>query len=117
MKASITLEELKAQNIILHARTVRKTTGEKEGMTLELALNGCTSECLQAASEIMVAVAIQTAMKDIAVQTAMEDGKLNPLTLIVNAMIIERNFKKALLSRAEEAGMMGAEGDEHARHQ
>ena len=108
MKASISLEELKAQNIILHARTVRETKGEEEGMTLELALNGCTSECLQAASEIMVAVAVQTAM---------EDGKLNPLTLIVNAMMIECNFKKALLSRAEEAGMMGAEGDEHARHQ
>lgn len=108
MKASISLEELKAQNIILHARTVRETKGEEEGMTLELALNGCTSECLQAASEIMVAVAIQTAM---------EDGKLNPLALVVNAMMIERNFKRALLDRAKEAGMMGAEGDEHARHQ
>ena len=108
MKASISLEELKAQNIILHARTVRETKGEEEGMSLELALNGCTSECLQAASEIMVAVAIQTAM---------EDGKLNPLALVVNAMMIERNFKRALLSRAEEAGMMSAEGDEHARHQ
>ena len=108
MKASISLEELKAQNIILHARTVRETKGEEEGMSLELALNGCTSECLQAASEIMVAVAIQTAM---------EDGKLNPLALVVNAMMIERNFKRALLSRAEEAGMMGAEGDGHAIHQ
>ena len=108
MKASISLEELKAQNIILHARTVRETKGEEEGMSLELALNGCTSECLQAASEIMVAVAVQTAM---------EDGKLNPLALIVNAMMIERNFKRALLDRAKEAGMMGAEGDEHARHQ
>ena len=108
MKASISLEELKAQNIILHARTVRETKGEEEGMTFELALNGCTSECLQAASEIMVAVAIQTAM---------EDGKLNPLALVVNAMMIERNFKRALLDRAKEAGMMGAEGDEHARHQ
>ena len=108
MKASITLEELKARNIILHARTVRETKGDEEGMSLELALNGCTSECLQAVSEIMVAVAIQTAM---------EDGKLNPLALAVNAMIIERNFKRALLDRAKEAGMMGAEGDEHARHQ
>lgn len=108
MKASITLEELKAQNIILHTRTIRETKGEEEGMSLELALNGCTSECLQAASEIMVAVAIQTAM---------EDGKLNPLALVVNAMMIERNFKRALLDRAKEAGMMGAEGDEHARHQ
>ena len=108
MKASITLEELKARNIILHARTVRETKGEEEGMSLELALNGCTSECLQSASEIMVAVAIQTAM---------EDGKLNPLALAVNAMMIERNFKRALLDRAKEAGMMGAEGDEHARHQ
>ena len=77
-------------------------------MSLELALNGCTSECLQAASEIMVAVAIQTAM---------EDGKLNPLALVVNAMMIERNFKRALLDRAKEAGVMCAEGDEHARHQ
>ena len=108
MKASISLEELKAQNIILHARTVRETKGEEEGMSLELALNGCTSECLQAASEIMVAVAIQTAM---------EDGKLNPLALVVNAMMIERNFKRALLDRAKEAGVMSAEGDEHARHQ
>ena len=108
MKASISLEELKAQNIILHARTVRETKGEEEGMTLELAFNGCTSECLQAASEIMMAVAIQTAM---------EDGKLNPLALVVNAMMIERNFKRVLLDRAKEAGMMGAEGDEHARHQ
>ena len=40
MKASISLEELKAQNIILHARTVRETKGEEEGMMLELALNG-----------------------------------------------------------------------------
>ena len=108
MKASISLEELKAQNIILHARTVRETEGEEEGMALELALNGCTPECLQAASEIMIAVVVQTAM---------EDGKLNPLALVVNAMMIERNFKRALLDRAKEAGMMGAEGDEHARHQ
>ena len=108
MKASISLEELKAQNIILHARTVRETKGEEEGMSLELVLNGCTSECLQAASEIMVAVAIQTAM---------EDGKLNPLALVVNAMMIERNFKRALLDRAKEAGMMGAEGDENTKYQ
>ena len=108
MKASISLEELKAQNIILHARTVRETKGEEEGMMLELALNCCTPECLQAASEIMVAVTVQTAM---------EDGKLNPLALVANAMMIERNFKRALLDRAKEAGMMGAEGDEHARHQ
>ena len=92
MKASISLEELKAQNIILHARTVRETKGEEEGMTLELALNGCTSECLQAASEIMVAVAIQTAM---------EDGKLNPLALVVNAMMIERNFAEMLAKLKE----------------
>ena len=108
MKASISLEELKAQNVILHARTVRETKGEEEGMSLELALNGCTSECLQAASEIMVAVAIQTAM---------EDGVVNPLHLVVNALMIERNFKRALLDRAKEAGVMSAEGDEHARHQ
>lgn len=56
-------------------------------------------------------------MVAVAVQTAMEDGELNPLALVVNAMMIERNFKRALLDRAKEAGMMGAEGDEHARHQ
>lgn len=50
MKASITLEDLKAQNIILHARVVCETSSGEEGMTLELALNGCASECLQAAS-------------------------------------------------------------------
>lgn len=105
MTASISLEDLKAQNIILHTRTVRENRGDEEGTVLELALNGCTSECLQAASDIMVAVAIQTAM---------EDGKLNPLALAVNAMTAERYFKKALLGRAEEARMMGAEGDEHA---
>lgn len=109
MKASITPEELKAQNIILHARTVRENRGDEEDMVLELAINGYASECLRAASEIMVAVAIQTAM---------EDGKLDP---VVNAMMMislfERNFKRALLDRAKEASMMGAEGDEHARHQ
>ena len=105
MKASISLEDLKAQNIILHARTVRENRGDEEGMVLELALNGCTSECLQAASDILVAVAVQTAV---------EDGKLNPLALVVNTMMIERNFKRALLDRAKEAGV---EGDELARPQ
>lgn len=108
MKASISLEELKAQNDILHARVARETRSGEEGMALELALNGCTADCLQAATELMVAVAVQTAM---------EDGELNPLALVVNAMMIARNFKRALLDRAKEAGMMGAEGDEHARHQ
>ena len=92
MKASMSLEELKAQNVILHTRTVRENRGDEEGTVLELALNGCTSECLQAASDIMVAVAIQTAM---------EDGKLNPLALAVNAMTAERYFKKALLDWAK----------------
>ena len=108
MKASISLEELKAQNVILHARVTRETSNGEEGMAFEFALNGRTSECLQAASELIVAVAVQTAM---------EDGKLNPFALAVNAMTAERYFKKALLDRAEEAGIMGAEGDENARHQ
>lgn len=111
MKASISLEELKAQNVILHARVTRvtrETSNGEEGMALELALSGCTSECLQAASDIMVAVAVQTAVKD---------GKLNPLLLAVNAMMAERYFKKALLDRMEEAGVTGSEGDEHARLQ
>lgn len=108
MKASMSLEELKAQNVILQTCTVRETKGEEEGMTLELALNGYTSECLQAASEIMVAVAIQTAM---------EDGKLNPIALVVNAMTAECYFKKALLDWAKKANATGPEGDEHARHQ
>ena len=108
MKASISLEELKAQNVILHARVARETSNGEEGMALELALNGSTADCLQAATELMVAVAVQTAM---------EDGELNPLHLVLNAMMIERNFKKALLDRVKTAGMMGAEGDENARHQ
>lgn len=108
MKASINLEELKAQNVILHARTVRENRGDEEGMVLELALDGCTSECLQAASDILVAVAVQTAM---------EDGELNPLLLAANAMTAERYFKRALLDRAEKAGMMGAEGDENTKYQ
>lgn len=108
MKASINLEELKAQNIILQARTVRENRGDEKGMALELALDGCASECLQAASEIMVAVAVETAM---------EDGKINPLLFAVNAMMIERNFKKALLNHAKAAGIIGAEGDENTKYQ
>ena len=108
MKASITLEELEAQNIILQARTVRETRGKEEGMALELALNGLASECLQAASELVVAVAVQTAT---------EDGKVNPLLLALNVTMIERNFKKALLNHAKTAGMMGAEGDENTKYQ
>ena len=108
MKTSISFEELKAQGTILRAHTVRDNRDGEEGMVLELVLNGCTLECLHAASDIMVTVAMQTAM---------EDGKLDLLALAVNAAIIEHSFKKELLDRANEAGMMGAEGDEHARHQ
>lgn len=111
MKASISLDELKAQNVILHARitrVTRETSNGEEGMAFELALNGCTSECLQAVTELMVAVAVQTAT---------EDGELNPLHLALNAMMIKRNFKKALLDRVKAAGTMGTKGDENARYQ
>lgn len=107
MKASISLEELKAQNVILHARVTRETSNGEEGMTFEFALNGRTSECLQAASELMVAVAMQTAA---------EDGKLNPLLLAVNAMMAERYFKKALLDRVEEASALSPEKGESTKY-
>lgn len=77
-------------------------------MVLELALSGSTSECLQAASDIMAAVAVQAAMKD---------GKLNSFTLADSAMTAERYYKKALLDQVEKANATGPEEDEHARHQ
>lgn len=98
MKTSISFEELKAQGTILRAHTVRDNRDGEEGMVLELVLNGCTLECLQAASDIMVAVAMQTAM---------EDGKLDTLALAVNAAIIERSFKKRVAPPCEGSRRVG----------
>lgn len=81
----INLEQLKEQGVILFTRTTRE--GEN-GMQLELAINGSTTEILQAVTELLV----QTV-----VRTAYEDGKLDPVYLMMNAMMMERNYKRALL--------------------
>ena len=100
----ITPEDLKEQGIILLTRTTRE--GEN-GVQLELAINGSTTELLQAVTELLTQVVVRTAY---------EDGKLDPIYLMMNAMMVERNFKRALLDavQPEAAGM---QGDEHARHQ
>lgn len=97
-------EDLKEQGIILLTRTTRE--GEN-GMQLELALNGSTTEILQAATELLVQVLVRTAY---------EDDKLDPAYLMMNVMMMERNYKRALLEviKQEAAAM---QGDEHARYQ
>ena len=81
----ISIEDLEEQGIILLTRTTRAS---ENGMQLELALNGSTTEILQAVTELL----FQTV-----VQTDYEDGELNPVYLMMNAMIVEYNFKRALL--------------------
>ena len=63
----INLEDLKEQGIILLTRTTRE--GEN-GMQLELAINGSTTELLQAVTELLTQVVVRTAY---------EDGKLDPV--------------------------------------
>ena len=100
----INLEDLKEQGIILLTRTTRE--GEN-GMQLELAINGSTNELLQAVTELLTQVVVRAAYKD---------GKLDLVYAMMNAMMVESNFKRSLLEaiRQEAAGM---QGDEHARHQ
>lgn len=100
----IHLEQLKEQGVILFTRTTRE--GEN-GMQLELALNGSTAEIMQAVTELLVQVLVQTAY---------EDDKLDPAYLMMNVMMMERNYKRALLEviKQEAAAM---QGDEHARYQ
>ena len=100
----ISLEELKEQGIILLTRTTRK--GEN-GMQLELAVSGSTTELLQAVTELLTQVVVRTVY---------EDGKLNPVYLMMNAMMVEYNFKRALLEVIKQEAA-DIQGDEHARHQ
>ena len=97
-------EDLKEQGIILLTRTTRE--GEN-GMQLELALNGSTTEILQAATELLTQVVVRTAY---------EDGKLDPVYVMMNAMIVERNFKRVLLDCVSQE-MESMQGDENAKHQ
>ena len=101
---SISLEQLKEQGVILFTRTTRE--GEN-GMQLELALNGSTTEILQAATELLTQVVVRTAC---------EDGKLDPVYVMMNAMIVERNFKRVLLDCVSQE-MESMQGDENAKHQ
>ena len=101
---SISLEQLKEQGVILFTRTTRE--GEN-GMQLELALNGSTTEILQAATKLLTQVVVRTAY---------EDGKLDPVYVMMNAMIVERNFKRALLDCVSQE-MESMQGDENAKHQ
>lgn len=100
----IRLEQLKEQGVILFTRITRE--GEN-GMQLELALNGSTTEILQAVTELLV----QTV-----VRIAYEDGKLDPVYVMMNAMIVESNFKRALLDCVSQE-MESMQGDENAKHQ
>ena len=100
----ITPEDLKEQGIILLTRTTRE--GEN-GVQLELAINGSTTELLQAVTELLTQVVVRTAY---------EDGKLDPIYLMMNAMMVERNFKRALLDAVRQEAT-DTQGDEHARHQ
>lgn len=100
----INLEDLKEQGIILLTRTTRE--GEN-GMQLELAINGSTNELLQAVTELLTQVVVRTVY---------EDGKLNPVYLMMNAMMVEHNFKRGLLEAVQQEAA-GMQGDEHARHQ
>ena len=99
----INLEDLKEQGIILLTRTTRE--GEN-GMRLELAVNGSTTELLQAVTELLTQVVVRTVY---------EDGKLNPVYLMMNAMTVEHNFKRGLLEAVQQEA--GVEGDELARLQ
>ena len=101
---SISLEQLKEQGVILFTRITRK--GEN-GMQLELAVNGSTNELLQAVTELLTQVVVRTAY---------EDGKLDPVYAMMNAMIVERNFKRALLDCVSQE-MESMQGDENAKYQ
>ena len=100
----INLEDLKEQGIILFTRTTHEG---KNGMQLELAIDGSTNGIMQAATELLVQVLVQTAH---------EDGKLDPVYLMMNAMMMERNYKRGLLEIVQQEAA-GRQGDEHARHQ
>ena len=100
----ISLEQLKEQGVILFSRTTRKG---KNGMQLELVVNGSTNEIMQAAAELLVQVLVQTAH---------EDGKLDPAYLMMNVMMMKHNYKRALLEVIEQEAA-DIQGDEHARHQ
>lgn len=86
----IRLEQLKEQGVILFTRTTRE--GEN-GMQLELALNGSTAEIMQAVTELLAQVLVRTAY---------EDDKLDPAYLMMNVMMMERNYKRALLEVIKE---------------
>ena len=100
----ISLEQLKEQGVILFSRTTREG---KNGMQLKLAINGSTNEIMQAAAELLVQVLVRTAH---------EDGKLDPAYLMMNVMMMECNYKRALLEVIEQEAA-DIQGDEHARHQ
>ena len=100
----ISIEQLKEQGVILFTRTARE--GENN-VQLELVLNGSTAEILQAVMELLVQVLVRTAY---------EDDKLDPAYLMMNVMMMERNYKRELLEVIEQKAA-AAQGDEHARHQ
>ena len=100
----INLEDLKEQGVILFSRTTREGNN---GMQLELDINGCTYEIMQAATELLVQVLVRTAH---------EDGKLDPAYLMMNVMMMERNYKRALLEVIKQEAA-DIQGDEHARPQ
>lgn len=100
----IHLEQLKEQGVILFTRTTRE---DENNMQLELALNGSTAEIMQAVTELLVQVLVWTAY---------EDDKLDPAYLMMNVMMMERNYKRALLEVIKQEAA-AAQGDEHARYQ